>query len=235
MTDSLLLLIHTLVHWDTLATIWLNGGHTDYWDNFMEICTGRFVWIPFYASLVYLMYKKFGWKDASVFFILAILLLVLNDQTSSSVIRQAVCRLRPANLDNPISSVIQIVDGYRGGKYGFPSAHAANSWGLVFLMIYLFRQRSLSVLMVLWALLQCYTRLYLGVHYVGDLLAGALLGLLNATLVCFTLWWYVRNFAQRYRATSVSQFTKYIPITVCVFSVVVMLILASFYDPSIGL
>lgn len=58
MTDSLLLLIHTLVHWDTLATIWLNGGHTDYWDNFMEICTGRFVWIPFYASLVYLMYKS---------------------------------------------------------------------------------------------------------------------------------------------------------------------------------
>ena len=115
MTDSLLLLIHTLVHWDTLATIWLNGGHTDYWDNFMEICTGRFVWIPFYASLVYLMYKKFDWKDASVFFILTILLLVLNDQTSSSVIRQAVCRLRPANLDNPISSVIQIVDGYRGG------------------------------------------------------------------------------------------------------------------------
>ncbi|WP_249858868.1 hypothetical protein [Prevotella sp. TCVGH] len=102
MTDSLLLLIHTLVHWDTLATIWLNGGHTDYWDNFMEICTGRFVWIPFYASLVYLMYKKFGWKDASVFFILTILLLVLNDQTSSSVIRQAVCRLRPANLDNPL-------------------------------------------------------------------------------------------------------------------------------------
>lgn len=182
-----------------------------------------------------LMYKKFDWKDASVFFILTILLLVLNDQTSSSVIRQAVCRLRPANLDNPISSVIQIVDGYRGGKYGFPSAHAANSWGLVFLMIYLFRLRTLSVLLVVWALLLCYSRLYMGVHYVGDLLAGASLGLLNATLVCFTVWWYVRNFAQRHRATSVSQYTKYIPIAVCVFSVVVMLILASFYDPSIGL
>ena len=98
-----------------------------------------------------------------------------------------------------------------------------------------FRLRTLSVLLVVWALLLCYSRLYMGVHYVGDLLAGALLGLLNATLVCFTLWWYVRNFAQRHRATSVSQYTKYIPIAVCVFSVVIILILASFYDPSIGL
>ena len=78
--------------------------------------------------------------------------------------------------------MIHIVNGYRGGRYGFPSCHAANTFGLAFFLVYLFRQRMLSVFILLWALVTCYSRAYLGVHYPGDLLAGALLGFIGASL-----------------------------------------------------
>ena len=84
---------------------------------------------------------------------------------------------------NPISDMVHIVNGHRGGRYGFPSCHAANTFGLAFFVWFLFRKRWLTVFMMGWALLTCYSRVYLGVHYPGDLIAGTLVGLIAAYIV----------------------------------------------------
>lgn len=132
MTTQALSVFQTLIDWDTSITLLINGIHSHYWDNFMMLYSGKFVWIPFYLSLVIAMFRNFRWKPCAICLAAMVLLLFMNDQTSSSVLRHAIGRMRPANLDNPISSMIHIVGGYRGGYYGFPSAHAANCWGLVF-------------------------------------------------------------------------------------------------------
>ena len=80
------------------------------------------------------------------------------------------------NPENPIADLVYIVNGRRGGGFGFPSCHAANSFGLAIFLICLFRKRWLSIFIVLWAFTNSYTRLYLGLHYPGDLVAGAIIG-----------------------------------------------------------
>lgn len=90
--------------------------------------------------------------------------------------RPSVCRLRPSNPENPLSEMVHIVGGYRGGSYGFPSCHAANSFALASFLTLLFANRKLSLFIFAWAVLNSYSRVYLGVHYPGDLLVGAIIG-----------------------------------------------------------
>lgn len=93
-----------------------------------------------------------------------------------TLIRPEVCRLRPSNPENPLSEMVHIVGGYRGGSYGFPSCHAANSFALASFLTLLFANRKLSLFIFAWAVLNSYSRVYLGVHYPGDLLVGAIIG-----------------------------------------------------------
>ena len=94
----------------------------------------------------------------------------------ATLIRPEVCRLRPSNPENPLSEMVHIVGGYRGGSYGFPSCHAANSFALASFLTLLFANRKLSLFIFAWAVLNSYSRVYLGVHYPGDLLVGAIIG-----------------------------------------------------------
>ena len=114
------------------------------------------------------------------------LAITLADQLCATLIRPAVQRLRPANLDNPLSAMVHIVNGYRGGSYGFPSCHAANTFALVGLMLPIVRQRRFGIVMIAWAFTNCYSRIHLGVHYPGDLIVGATIGLAIGYL-CYRL------------------------------------------------
>lgn len=227
--------LQSLIDWDTIVTIWLNVGHSDYWDNFMEMVSGRFVWIPFYLSIVWMMLRNYSPKFTAICLAMVILLLVIDDQTCSSLIRNAIGRLRPSNLDNPTSAFIQIVDGYRGGRFGFPSAHATNSWGTAFFLIYVFRRRWLSLTFGLWSALLCYSRIYLGVHYFGDIMAGTLLGLVNASIVYFLFLKFLPTVTNAFRSNDVSNDYFRIPILVCIAEVLIMLVLAIFVDPVHGI
>lgn len=104
------------------------------------------------------------------------LAITIADQVCATLIRPEVCRLRPSNPENPLSEMVHIVGGYRGGSYGFPSCHAANSFALASFLTLLFANRKLSLFIFAWAVLNSYSRVYLGVHYPGDLLVGAIIG-----------------------------------------------------------
>jgi undecaprenyl-diphosphatase len=174
-----------LINIDTDLLLWLNGAHNAFFDTFMMLFTGKWIWVPMYLALAYVLFRNMRTKQALSCLVAIALVIVVADQLSSSLIRHAVGRLRPANLENPISNMVHIVDGYRGGRYGFPSSHAANSFGLAFFLLYLLRRSPIPTFIMVWAIANCYSRIYLGVHYPGDILVGAIVGLFAATLVWF--------------------------------------------------
>ena len=177
-----------LVEGDSSILLAVNGMHSSYFDTFMWLCSRKFEWIPFYLSILYVLFRNFNWRVVLYSLVAMGVILLLTDAVSSHFIRPVVARLRPSNLENPISEMIHIVDNHRGGRYGFPSSHASNSWGLVFFVGLLLRRRVLTTFLVCWALLLCYSRLYLGVHYPGDLLAGMMLGAVVASVVYYVFW-----------------------------------------------
>lgn len=177
-----------LVEGDSSILLAVNGMHSSYFDTFMWLCSRKFEWIPFYLSIIYVLFRNFNWRVVLYSLVAMGVILLLTDAVSSHFIRPVVARLRPSNLENPISEMIHIVDNHRGGRYGFPSSHASNSWGLVFFVGLLLRRRVLTTFLACWALLLCYSRLYLGVHYPGDLLAGMMLGAVVASLVYYVFW-----------------------------------------------
>lgn len=222
--QTLLTFLQTL---DTNATLFINGMHCSYLDNFMMIYTGRFIWIPLYLSLLIVMMRNFPWRVNVACLAVIILLVTVNDQVSSSLIRPFIGRLRPSNPMNPISAFIHVVDGYRGGRYGFPSAHAANCFGTAVFVYYVFRRSVLSKVFAAWAILMCYSRVYLGVHYVGDVLLGCLVGWINATIIYAFFRWTMHKTTETFKPHP-NCCKLYTPSMVCGIELVTILILATF-------
>ena len=104
---------------DTSVFLFLNGIHSEYFDSFMWIATTKWIWIPFYLSLLVIVARIGNWRKVAVVLCYLGLAVALADQLGATVIRPLVERLRPSNLDNPISSLVHIVNDYRGGAYGF--------------------------------------------------------------------------------------------------------------------
>lgn len=218
MTD----LLQLLNQWDTDLLLAINGWHNGYWDTFMYAFSGKWVWVPMYAALVYLLARNLPWRTTLWCLVGVALCITFADQVGASLIRPWAERLRPANPENPVSDLVHIVNGYRGGRYGFPSCHAANTFGLAFYLMLVVRRKELTGLLVAWALVTCYSRAYLGVHYPGDLLAGALLGLAGAAL-CYTLFRLVARYERPCRFRQL-----WVPALVCGLTVAAMLVYACF-------
>lgn len=174
---------------DARLLLIVNGAHSPFFDSVMWCISGRWIWVPFYAVLAYLLFRRMSWKRASICLVTIGLIILAADQTCATLIRPEIGRLRPANLNNPLSSFVHVVNGYRGGRYGFPSCHAANTFALAVFMSLVIRHKWFTVMMFSWAFVVSYSRMYLGVHYFGDLFFGASVGSLFAVL-----FYYLQNY-----------------------------------------
>lgn len=160
----------------------LNGSNSLFWDGFFWTYTGRFIWIPLAAFLVYVLFKNKGWKSALLIVCSIALVVALADQVSSSFFKPLFQRFRPTQ-EPSIMYLVDVVNGYRGGKYGFISSHACNSFGIVTFAALLIRSWQFTSSMLCWAILNCLSRIYLGVHYLGDIVVGTIVGILIGYLV----------------------------------------------------
>lgn len=174
---------------DARLLLIVNGAHSPFFDSVMWCISGRWIWVPFYAVLAYLLFRRMSWKRASICLVTIGLIILAADRTCATLIRPEIGRLRPANLNNPLSSFVHVVNGYRGGRYGFPSCHAANTFALAVFMSLVIRHKWFTVMMFSWAFVVSYSRMYLGVHYFGDLFCGATIGSLFAVL-----FYYLQNY-----------------------------------------
>ena len=174
---------------DARLLLIVNGAHSPFFDSVMWCISGRWIWVPFYAVLAYLLFRRMSWKRASICLVTIGLIILAADQTCATLIRPEIGRLRPANLNNPLSSFVHVVNGYRGGRYGFPSCHAANTFALAVFMSLVIRHKWFTVMMFSWTFIVSYSRMYLGVHYFGDLFCGATIGSLFAVL-----FYYLQNY-----------------------------------------
>lgn len=174
---------------DARLLLIVNGAHSPFFDSVMWCISGRWIWVPFYAVLAYLLFRRMSWKRASICLVTIGLIILAADQTCATLIRPEIGRLRPAYLNNPLSSFVHVVNGYRGGRYGFPSCHAANTFALAVFMSLVIRHKWFTVMMFSWAFVVSYSRMYLGVHYFGDLFCGATIGSLFAVL-----FYYLQNY-----------------------------------------
>lgn len=210
---------------DTRLLLAVNGLHSDYWDSFMRLySTRKLLWIPLYIALCYVIYRNFGWRVLLWTIILECTALLITDGVASQLIKPYVGRLRPAHLDSGIASVVHVVDNHRGGPFSFPSSHSGNIWGLVFLMALLLRHRWITFSLSLWALLMCYSRMYLGLHYPSDLLAGFFLGVACAWLA----WLVLRRVKETECGESIAQDAKGIVggiVPICTLAATLVLIL----------
>ena len=169
---------------DTILLLF-NGYHTALMDQIMWWISDRWIWIPFYVLLLAMIIRRFGWRQSIKIALCIAFIILVTDQLCATVIRPAVCRMRPSNPDNPISSMIELVNDYHGGKFGFPSCHAANTMALAVFISLMFKSKTVISMMLTWSLIVSVSRLYLGVHYPSDLVGGWIIGcLVSITAYC---------------------------------------------------
>lgn len=157
---------------DTEFFLFLNSMHSPLWDYTMTLVTLTPLWLLFYGTILFIIAKKYGKK--SLFIFIAITLLIICSDQLAGVLKHSIERLRPSN-DPALANLVHVFFR-KGGQYGFVSAHAANTFAFATFSILLFKNLRYAAFILPWALLITYSRIYLGVHYPGDVLGGALLG-----------------------------------------------------------
>nr|WP_299384319.1 phosphatase PAP2 family protein [Allomuricauda sp.] len=169
-------MLEELIHLDQELFLYLNSLGTQTWDGFWMFMTKTWNSAPLYALLLYLVYKNFGTKKTVVVLIGIALLITCTDQLSN-FFKYGLERLRPCH-DPDISPVMRLVKSYCGGKFGYFSAHAANSFGpaVFFWLLFKDKLKIMGLIMLLWAFIVAYSRIYIGVHYPLDVITGALVG-----------------------------------------------------------
>ena len=165
-------LLQQILELDKDVFLFFNGFHSDFWDTIMIMITRQETWIPFFASILFFIVKDY--RSKAFLIVIALVILIAATDQFSNVLKYSVQRLRPTH-DPAISHLVHIFFK-KGGKFGFVSAHAANSVAILVFTSRIFKNRAYYFLMLTWVLLFCYSRIYVGVHYPLDLICGGLVG-----------------------------------------------------------
>ena len=191
-------MLEQLLHMDTEVLLAINGWHAPWADTVMWIISAKTTWIPLYLLLIGLLvwrYRKpaptsVKWLHkvpVCVVMIVAIVAAVgLADFIASGILKQWVARPRPSRVPE-LEGVLHLVNGYKSGRYGFVSSHAANTMAVALLFSLIWRNRIATIGLMLWVAANCYSRMYLGVHYPLDILGGLMVGTAVAIVACWVL------------------------------------------------
>lgn len=179
---------------DQSLTLAINDCHNDTWDQIMWHVSHGFTWVVGALMLLYLILKtKPNYKEAVIFLLFVAVMILCTDQICN-IFKHTVQRFRPCWEEAYYyKDWIHIVNGDRGGKYGFFSSHAAIFFGLAFMSSRLFKNKAYTTAIYLTAVIISYSRIYLGRHYLGDVLVGALAG----TLVAWGTWYFYERFRNK--------------------------------------
>lgn len=175
-------LIDKLLPYERNLFFTLNGSDSVLIDNAMWTYTGILTWLPMVVFIFYIAFRNQNIREILLVLGAIVLLVALSDQLSSSFFKPIFKRHRPTHHAD-FMNLVDIVRGYRGGQYGFISGHATNSFGIAVFFSLLFKNRFVTVFMIFWAALSSYSRIYLGVHFISDIVAGMFFGSLIGILV----------------------------------------------------
>ena len=159
---------------DQKVFLFLNSINSPFFDTIMFAISGKIIWIPLYIAILWWMSRIYG-RKFPIILIFIIIAAILADQVSVQVFKNTFQRLRPCH-EPGIKDMVHLVNNKCGGLYGFVSSHASNSFNVAVLSLLLIRQRWFTIAILSWAAIIGYSRIYLGVHYPGDVICGALVG-----------------------------------------------------------
>ena len=186
-------MLEKLIHIDTQILLAINGWHAPWADTLMWIISEKTTWIPLYLLLIGLLiwrYRKpamtsVKWLQKVPVCVVMIIVIGVAvgaaDFIASGILKDLVARLRPTRVPE-LEGVLHLVNGYRSGQYGFVSSHAANTMACGLLFSLIWRNKIATVGLMLWVAMNCYSRMYLGVHYPSDILGGLMVGVLMAVV-----------------------------------------------------
>ncbi len=184
-------MLETLINLDKEIFLKLNGLGAPALDAFMVFVSGKLEWIPFYAILLFVVFRKYKIKGLYILFFI-IILITLGDQISVNLFKNIFLRFRPCH-DPDLEGLVYIVNNHCGGQYGFVSSHATNTFSLAVFVSFVLKNKWWSALLIVWAIIVSYSRIYLGVHFPLDVICGAILGILIAWIVFGLMKWANRK------------------------------------------
>ena len=190
---------------DQTITLALNGSKSLFWDNLMMIITNTFSWSLLIVVLLYILFKNNSVRDAFVILFVIGLMIFVADRLCSGLIKPTIARWRPTQ-DPYLMYIVDTVNNYRGGRYGFFSGHACNTMCVAIFLTFIFMDRKLSCVLLFWSITTTFTRLYLGVHYFGDIIVGWLTGAAIG-YIFYKLYYNIFNIDNKYHRES-SEYTK---------------------------